>query len=318
MDVPVLYVVIPCFNEQEVLSLSVPIFAAELDGMIEDGRISRRSRILFVDDGSKDDTWKIISEFAEHDERICGISLSCNRGQQNALLAGLTEAADKCDIALTIDCDGQDDPGVIRRMVEEYCGGCDIVYGVRSDRSRDRFSKRFTAQTFYKILGLMGVQSVYNHADCRLLSRRAVKALLEYRETELYLRGIIPLIGFRSTVVEYERMERMAGKTCYSFGKMFALAVNAVTGLSIKPLRIISALGFIVSLMSAVGILWTLIQHFSGNTVSGWSSTVCIICFVSGIQLLSLGVIGEYIGKIYLEVKSRPRFFISDRTDEKD
>jgi len=271
-----------------------------------------------VDDGSKDKTWEMIESLHNEDPLFSGLKLSKNQGHQNALLAGLTEAADKCDIVLTIDCDGQDDPGVISRMVEEYFGGCDIVYGVRSDRRRDSFSKRFSAQTFYRFLNLMGVQSIYNHGDCRLLSRRAAEALLEYRETELYLRGIVPMIGFKSTVVEYERLTRLAGKTGYSFGKMLTLAVNAVTGLSIKPLRIISALGFIVSFMSAVGIIWTLIQHFSGSTVSGWSSTVCILCFVSGIQLLSLGVIGEYIGKLYMEVKARPRFFISDRTDKEN
>lgn len=317
MKQPLLYIVIPCYNENDVLPITAPLFLAELDRMIVGGKVAPDSRILFVNDGSKDDTWRIIEELAENNSLFCGISLSRNRGQQNALLAGLCEAADKCDIAVTIDCDGQDDPSVIEKMVDVYLDGCDIVYGVRSDRSRDKFGKRFTAQTFYKILDCMGIQSVYNHADCRLLSKRVIDALMQYGEVDLYLRGIIPLIGFRSTVVEYERMERMAGETHYSFGKMLSLAANAVTGLSIKPLRIISILGVFVAFMSAVGIIWTLTQYFTGNTVSGWSSTVCIVCFVSGIQLLSLGVIGEYIGKIYTEVKARPRYFISDRTNIK-
>ena len=309
-----LYVIIPCYNEEKVLPITSQMFLDELARLVENGKISDDSRLLFVDDGSGDDTWKIISELAKANKSVEGISLSCNRGQQNAIVAGLHEALGKCDVTVSIDCDGQDDISAMERMVDCYLDGSDIVYGIRKNRKKDSFFKRASARMFYKMLGAMGVKTVYDHADYRLMSERAVKALLEFRDVNLYLRGMVPLIGFKSTVIEYERLERAAGKSGYSVMKMMSLALNAVTGLSVKPLRIISVTGIIVSLLSVAGILWTLFQYFFGTTVSGWTSILCVVCFLSGVQLMSLGVVGEYIGKIYMETKSRPRYIISEKT----
>ena len=315
---PILYIVIPCFNEEQVLPETSPIFLDKIKNLIYKGDISDKSRILFVDDGSRDKTWEIICKLAETNEYFKGISLSRNRGHQNALFAGLMEAKDHCDITVSIDCDGQDDINAIDLMIEEYAKGFDIVYGVRNDRKSDSLFKRTTAQGFYKFLNFLGADVVYNHADYRLISKRALEALSQFKEVNIYLRGMIPLVGFKSTCVEYQRTKRIAGKSHYPLRKMLSLAFNGITSLSVKPIRIITGFGFIVSIISFLFIIWSIISHFVGNTVSGWASTVSIISFLGGIQLLSLGVIGEYIGKIYLEVKNRPRYIIDKRTNTDD
>lgn len=316
--IPILYIVIPCYNEEEVLPLTSGMFLEELETLIEKGKISGESRILFVDDGSKDKTWSIIGGLSEKDAHFVGISLSRNRGHQNAVLAGLIDSMDKCDITVSVDCDGQDDITAIEKMVDEYINGSEVVYGVRSRRDSDTFLKRFTAESFYKLLGVMGAEVVYNHADYRLISARVLKELAEFGEVNLYLRGLIPLVGFKSSTVSYERHERMAGKSHYPLSKMAALALDGITSLSVKPLRLITSLGIIISIISFIGTIWAVAAHFSGATVAGWASLTCIVCFLGGIQLISLGVIGEYIGKIYMEVKHRPRYIIAERTDEKD
>ncbi|MBQ4150550.1 MAG: glycosyltransferase family 2 protein [Clostridia bacterium] len=314
MKLPILYIVIPCYNEQEVLPITAPRFKEEIDLLISKEKISQESRILFVNDGSKDNTWQIICDLAKSDKVFRGISQSRNRGHQNALVAGLMEAKEYCDITISIDCDGQDDISVMEKMVDAYSEGNEIVYGARAQRETDTFFKRFTAQSFYKLLNAMGVEAVYNHADYRLVSRRALEAFSEFEEVNLFLRGMFPLVGFKNTVVYYNRAERVAGETHYPLKKMLGLAVDGITSLSIKPIRIISFLGFLISVLSAGAIVWTLVQFLIGNTVSGWASTICILCLLSGVQLLGIGVIGEYIGKIYIEVKRRPRYIISDRT----
>ena len=318
MNIPKLYIVVPCYNEQEVLPITAPMFLEELKKLSEAGKITADSRVLFVNDGSKDDTWRIIRELAEKEPRVAGICLSRNRGHQNALLAGLMEAKDKCDISISIDCDGQDDIGAMDRMVDEYLAGAEIVYGVRSKRETDTFFKRFTAQTFYKLMNRMGADTVYNHADYRLVSARVLKEFANYKEVNIFLRGMFPLVGFRSTCVSYERNERLAGKSHYPLGKMLALAFDGITSLSVKPIRFITGLGLSISVLSFIGILYALISLICGRTVQGWASTLIAVCLLGGIQLLSLGVIGEYIGKIFLETKQRPRFIISERTDRED
>ena len=315
---PILYIVIPCYNEKDVLPLTAPMFLEKLNSLISAEKISEDSRILFVNDGSKDNTWDIISSFAASDKHYKGISLSRNRGQQNAILAGLSEAKDNCDIIVTVDCDGQDDLNAIDLMVDEYLNGCEVVYGVRSSRKSDTFFKRTTAQGFYKFMNSLGVESVYNHSEYRLLSSRVVEHLLSFKEVNLFIRGMVPLVGFRSTSVYYERYERLAGETKYPLKKMLALAFDGITSLSIKPIRLITFLGFIVAVISIIGIIWSVVNAFIGHSVAGWASTVSIVCFLGGVQLISLGIIGEYIGKIYLETKQRPRFIISERTDDKN
>ncbi|MEE0808716.1 MAG: glycosyltransferase family 2 protein [Acutalibacteraceae bacterium] len=312
---PILYIVIPCYNEQEVLPKTAPMFLDKLSQLISLDKISNDSRILFVNDGSSDETWKIISELSKTDIHYKGISLSRNRGHQNALLAGLAEAQESCDVTISIDCDGQDDIDAMDRMLDLYLDGCDVVYGVRCDRESDTLFKRTSAQTFYKLLNTMGVETVYNHADYRLLSSRVIAELQKFTEVNIYLRGMIPLVGFKSSTVQYTRTERLAGKSKYPLKKMISLALNGITSLSVKPIRIITAFGFMVSVLSAIGIIWSVIVALTGASVAGWASTVSIICFLGGIQLLSLGVIGEYIGKIYLETKKRPRYIISERTE---
>ena len=310
----VLWMVIPCYNEQEVLPITAPMFLEELTTLIEKGKISDASRILFVNDGSRDDTWSIIERLAVENEHFIGISQSRNRGHQNAVLAGLMEAKSWADITISIDCDGQDDITAMEAMVDEYHNGCEIVYGVRSKRETDTFFKRFTAEGFYKLLNRMGAEVVYNHADYRLVSARALKAFADFHEVNLFLRGMFPMVGFKSTSVYYERHERIAGESHYPLRKMLALAFDGITSLSVKPIRLITGFGCIVALLSFIGVIWALIAAALGHTVAGWTSMTCIICFVSGIQLISLGVLGEYIGKIYLETKARPRYIISDRT----
>lgn len=318
MQKPVLYIVIPCYNEQEVLPITAPMFLKKLTQLCDDGLIAGDSRIMFVNDGSSDGTWELIRALSEENEHYIGISQSRNRGHQNALLAGLMEAKDRCDISISIDCDGQDDINAMDKMVAEYLGGCDVVYGVRSSRETDSFFKRTTAQGFYKLLSKMGAEVVYNHADYRLLSARVLRELANFREVNLFLRGMVPLVGFKSTCVEYARAERLAGESKYPLKKMLALAADGITSLSVKPLRLITSFGVFVAVLSFIGVIWAIVSALCGATVAGWASTTCIVCFVSGVQLTCLGIIGEYIGKIYLETKGRPRYIISERTyDEK-
>ena len=315
--IPRLIIVIPCYNEQEVLPITAPQFLAKINQLASEGLISGDSRVMFVNDGSKDDTWNIIQQLADQDEHYIGIAQSRNRGHQNAVLAGLMEAKDMCYITISIDCDGQDDINAMDEMVKAYLEGCEIVYGVRSKRDTDTFFKRFTAESFYKLLNSMGAEVVFNHADYRLISSRALQELAKFKEVNIFLRGMVPLVGFKSTSVYYERSERAAGKSHYPLSKMLALAFDGITSLSIKPIKMIIGMGVIVAFISFIGIIWAVVEAILGKTVMGWASTTCIICFLSGVQLISVGVIGEYIGKIYMEVKQRPRYIISDRTWER-
>ena len=315
--IPRLIIVIPCYNEQEVLPITAPQFLAKINQLASEGLISGDSRVMFVNDGSKDDTWNIIQQLADQDEHYIGIAQSRNRGHQNAVLAGLMEAKDMCDITISIDCDGQDDINAMDEMVKAYLEGCEIVYGVRSKRDTDTFFKRFTAESFYKLLNSMGAEVVFNHADYRLISSRALQELAKFKEVNIFLRGMVPLVGFKSTSVYYERSERAAGKSHYPLSKMLALAFDGITRLSIKPIKMIIGMGVFVAFISFIGIIWAVVEAILGKTVMGWASTTCIICFLSGVQLISVGVIGEYIGKIYMEVKQRPRYIISDRTWER-
>ena len=314
MDNPILYIVIPCYNEQEVLPITAPLFLKKIVDLSGKGKISPNSRILFVNDGSKDDTWKIINELSEKDPHYLGICQSRNRGHQNAVLAGLIEAKDRCDITISIDCDGQDDINAMDSMVDAYLDGCDIVYGVRSKRDTDTFFKRFTAESFYKLLNAMGAEVVFNHADYRLMSSRVLQEFANFKEVNLFLRGMVPLVGFKSTTVTYERHERIAGESHYPLSKMLALAFDGITSLSVKPIRFITGFGLFVAFVSFIGVIWAIVQALVGHAVSGWASMTSIICFVSGVQLVCLGVIGEYVGKIYMETKHRPRYIISERT----
>lgn len=311
---PILYIVIPCYNEQEVLPITAPLFLQKINDLAAAGKISPDSRVLFVNDGSKDRTWEIINELAASDEHYVGICQSRNRGHQNAVLAGLMEAKSRCDITISIDCDGQDDINAMDGMVDAYRDGCDVVYGVRSKRDTDTFFKRFTAESFYKLLNAMGAEVVFNHADYRLMSARVLKEFAKFKEVNLFLRGMVPMVGFKSTCVTYERHERIAGESHYPLSKMLGLAFDGITSLSTKPIRFITGFGVFVALVSFIGVLWAVIEAALGLTVSGWASMTSIICFVSGVQLICLGVIGEYIGKIYLETKHRPRYIISETT----
>ena len=314
MKKPVLYIVIPCYNEEAVLPLTSGMFLNKINQLADAGKISNDSRVLFVNDGSKDKTWQIICDLARKDEHFIGIAQSRNRGHQAAVLAGLMEAKDKCDITISIDCDGQDDINAMDKMVDEYLSGCEVVYGVRSKRDTDTFFKRFTAEGFYKLLAAMGVDVVFNHADYRLISARVLQEFANYKEVNLYLRGMVPLVGFKSTSVYYERHERLAGESHYPLKKMLALAFDGITSLSVKPIRMVFFAGLFIMLLSFIGIIWAVIAAFMGKSVAGSASLACIVCFMGGVQALFLGVIGEYIGKIYLEVKGRPRYIISERT----
>ena len=314
---PCLYIVIPCYNEQEVLPITAPQFLAELTHLIESGKVSDDSRILFVNDGSKDRTWELICEYAEQDPHYTGISQSRNRGHQSTVLAGLMDAKDRCDITISIDCDGQDDITAMDQMVDAYLDGCEIVYGVRSSRESDTWFKRTTAQGFYKLLSSMGVETVYNHADYRLVSSRVLNHFADYQEVNIFLRGMFPLVGFKSASVYYERHERLAGESHYPLKKMIGLAIDGITSLSVEPIHLIAKIGIVISLIGVIGIIWVFIRAFSGHTVIGWASMMCVIFFLGGMIMLSLGVIGEYVGKTYLETKHRPRYIISERTDEK-
>lgn len=313
---PTLYIIIPCYNEEDVLPITAGKFLSKITELENNNEISNTSKILFVNDGSTDITWNIIKDLTNSDSHYSGISLSRNRGHQNALLAGLMEAKDKCDITISIDCDGQDDINAMNQMIQEYKDGAEIVYGVRNNRDTDSLFKRMSAIAFYSLLNKMGVESTFNHADYRLMSSRVLKDFANFEEVNIFLRGMVPLVGFKSTCVYYKREKRLAGKTHYPLRKMLALAIDGITSLSIKPIHIITTLGFIIAMISFIGIIWVVIGTLLGNTVAGWASTTCIICLVSGIQLISLGVIGEYIGKIYLETKHRPRYIISERTEK--
>lgn len=313
---PILRLVVPCFNESEVLPITSPTFLNKLTELEQAGAISEKSGILFVDDGSSDDTWAVIEKLSEENPHFSGIRLSRNRGHQNALLAGLFEAARVCDVTISIDCDGQDDINAVDEMIKAYSAGYDVVYGVRADRKTDSSFKKFTAEAFYKLMNKLGAEVVFNHADYRLLSKRVLKELDGFKEVNLFLRGLIPLVGFKSATVKYSREERKAGKTHYSLSKMISLALNGITSLSVKPIRIITSFGLLIAGVSFLGVFWAIVSALSGKTVSGWASMTCILCFVSGVQLTSLGIIGEYVGKIYTETKARPRYIISDKTYE--
>ena len=316
MKKPILYIIIPCYNEETVLPITCKMFLDKINELIEKNRIASDSKIMFVNDGSKDKTWEIITELSKQDSHYIGICQSRNRGHQNAVLAGLMEAKDVCDITISVDCDGQDDINAMDQMVEEYWNGCEIVYGVRSKRDTDTWFKRTTAESFYKVLNHMGVETVYNHADYRLVSSRVLKEFANFKEVNLFLRGMFPLVGFKSTSVYYERHERIAGESHYPLSKMLGLAFDGITSLSIKPIRMITVLGMLVSVLSFVGVVGSVVIGLMGKGIAGWASLLSVICFIGGIQLLSLGVLGEYIGKIYMEVKARPRYIISERVGE--
>ena len=315
-NTPVLWIVIPCYNEEEVLPVTAPLFRQQLQEMIGEGRIAENSRILFVDDGSKDSTWEIIRKLSEEDHHCKGIRQSRNRGHQNAVYAGLMTAMEQADAVISIDCDGQDDIHVMTEMVDAYRSGSDVVYGVRSNRATDSFFKRTTAEMYYHLLHLMGLEAVFNHADYRLASKRVLQQLAQFGEVNLFLRGLFPLIGFRSSIVTYERHERMSGESHYPLSKMLLLAFDGITSLSTRPITMIAVLGAITCAMGMIGILWAVITALTGHSVAGWASTVCIILFLGGVQLLSLGIIGTYVGKTYLETKHRPRYIISETTGD--
>ena len=314
MGNPILYIVIPCYNEEAVLPLTSGMFLKKIKDLAAAGKISDKSRILFVNDGSKDKTWDIIRSLAEADEHYRGVCLSRNRGHQNALLAGLMTAKDLADVTISIDCDGQDDINAMDEMVRKYLEGAEVVYGVRSRRDTDTFFKRFTAEGFYHLMNALGADIVFNHADYRLISTRVLESFADYREVNIFLRGMVPLVGYPSDTVYYERHERLAGESHYPLSKMLALAFDGITSLSNKPIRLITGAGIVVSLISFIGVIWAIVQAVLGSAVAGWASTICIVCFMGGVQLVCLGVIGEYVGKIYMETKARPRYIISERT----
>ena len=307
-----LYVVIPCYNEEEVLAVTTEKLTEKLNKMIKDKLISKDSKIMYVNDGSKDTTWELITKFNKENNFVTGVNLSRNRGHQNALLAGLMTAKEYADIVISMDADLQDDINVIDKMVKEYNNGCDIVYGVRSARKTDTWFKRTTAEGFYKFMAKLGVEIVYNHADYRLMSKRALNELEKFKEVNLFLRGIIPLIGFKTAKVEYERNERFAGESKYPLKKMLNFAMDGILSFSIKPIRIITTAGFLVSFLSFLLLIYVIIGHFVSNNVTGWTTIVALICFFGGFQILCIGIVGEYIGKIYNETKQRPRFIIED------
>lgn len=316
-----LFCVIPCYNEQEVLPETSRRLKEKIEDLVGRKMISSDSRILMVNDGSKDDTWNIIKKLHEEDEVFQGINLSKNMGHQNALLAGLMTAKDLCDMAISLDADLQDDINAIDAMVDKFNKeDCEVVYGVRSKRATDTFFKRFTAESYYKLIDAMGAKTVYNHADYRLLSRRALQALSEFGEVNLFLRGIVPMLGFKSDIVYYERAERFAGESKYPLKKMLSFAIEGITSLSTKPIKMITELGFFIFFVSIVVFIYSLVRYFTGHTIQGWTTTVLSVWAIGGLIMISLGVIGEYIGKIYLETKNRPRFiiesYIGDKEDE--
>lgn len=308
----ILYVVIPCYNEEEVLHETARQLLEKMNSLFERGMISKESKIMFVNDGSRDGTWEIIEELHRSNPIYVGVKLSRNKGHQNALLAGLMTAKERADMTISMDADLQDDIGVIDQMVEKYQEGNDIVYGVRSARKKDTFFKRCTAQGFYKVMKFLGVDIVYNHADCRLMSKRALEGLSEFQEVNLFLRGIVPLIGYKSAIVTYERNERFAGESKYPLKKMLAFATDGITSFSIKPIRLITISGFVIFLISLCMLIYSIWVHFFGDTVWGWTSTIVSIWAIGGLQLLAIGIVGEYIGKIYMETKARPKYIIEE------
>ena len=312
----VLYIVVPCYNEEEVLPETSRRLKEKMEALVAAGTVSEGSRILFVNDGSRDRTWEIISALHAADPVFSGVDLTRNRGHQNALLAGLMTAKDRCNMAISMDADLQDDVDAVDKMIEEYHAGCDIVYGVRSSRKKDTFFKRFTAEGFYRVMNLLGAETVFNHADYRLMSRRALEGLSQFKEANLFLRGMVPMIGYRSGTVEYERGERFAGESKYPLKKMLAFAMEGITSLSVKPLRMITGLGALIFLIAAVMLAYSVYRWAVGDTVLGWASLMCSVWAIGGLILLSLVVIGEYIGKIYLETKGRPRFLIREVLDD--
>ena len=307
-----LYLVIPCYNEEEVLPETSKRRKEKVTSLITKGKIDEGSRIVFVNDGSKDRTWELISELHKQDPMFSGINLSRNRGHQNALLAGLMTVKDHADMVISMDADLQDDIDAVDEMVEKYLNGVDIVYGVRSSRAKDTFFKKATAEGFYKLMNSMGANTVFNHADYRLMSRRALEGLAQFGEVNLFLRGIVPMIGYTTDVVYYERGERFAGESKYPLGKMLSFAVEGITSLSTKPIRLITGLGFFIFLISIIILIYSLVRHFMGETIVGWTTLMVSVWGIGGLILLSLGVVGEYIGKIYLETKARPRFIVEE------
>ena len=313
-----LYIVVPCYNEEAVLPETSKRLRAKLESLMATGLVSKTSRVLFVNDGSKDNTWSIIQELHSQSPIFSGVDLTRNRGHQNALLAGLMTAKDRADMVISMDADLQDDVDAVDAMVEKYHAGCDIVYGVRSSRKTDTFFKRFTAEGFYRVMNALGAETVFNHADYRLMSKAALEGLSQFQEVNLFLRGIVPMVGYTSATVEYERGERFAGESKYPLKKMLAFAMEGITSLSTKPLRWITGLGFLIFFVSIVMLITFIVQWSLGMTVAGWASMVCSVWAIGGLILLSLGVMGEYIGKIYLETKARPRFLIREILDHKD
>ena len=308
----ILYMVIPCYNEEEVLHETAKRLQEKLSALIESKKISEDSRIVFVNDGSSDSTWKIICDLHAQDKIFSGINLSKNRGHQNALLAGLMTAKNFADIVISMDADLQDDINAVDEMIEKYFGGADIVYGVRNKRKTDTFFKRFTAESFYKLMNILGCDIIFNHADYRLMSKRALEGMAQFSEVNLFLRGLVPMIGYKSDIVYYERAERFAGESKYPLKKMLFFAFQGITSLTIEPIRMITTLGFVIFMISLLMIFWIFYQHFAGNTITGWSSILASIWFIGGLAIFSIGIVGEYIGKIYLETKHRPRYIISE------
>ena len=306
----ILYLVIPCYNEEEVLPITQKALKEKMESLIKDKKISKDSKVMFVNDGSKDKTWELIEEYHKEDPLFVGVKLSRNKGHQNALLAGLMTAKKYADITISMDADLQDDINVIDKMIAENNAGSEIVYGVRSSRKKDSWFKRFTAESFYKLMHSMGVEVVFNHADCRLMSKRALDELEHFEEANLFLRGLIPLLGFKTSIATYERNERAAGESKYPLKKMLSFAWDGITSFSVKPLKMITTLGFIMLFISVVMIIYTIIVKILGNTVDGWAFIMLSIWFIGGVQLVSVGLIGEYIGKIYNETKHRPRYII--------
>lgn len=314
-ELPILAIVIPCYNEEEVLPITAPKFQSKIQFLINKEVISKKSKIVFIDDGSKDSTWNLIEKFSKYSNYYTGIRLSRNRGHQNAVYAGLMDCKEWADITISIDCDGQDDIDAMDEMINAYMCGAEIVYGVRNDRETDSFFKKYTAQFFYKLMEWLGVESVFNHADYRLVSSKVLEQFAKFDEVNLFLRGMFPLVGFNSTSVYYKRNERMAGKSKYPLSKMLHLAFEGITSLSVRPIRLVTSLGLLMALVSFLSIIWIFIRFFSGDTVSGWASNATLLSLFCGVQLVCLGIIGEYVGKIYLEVKHRPKYIISDRVN---
>ncbi|MCI5732663.1 MAG: glycosyltransferase family 2 protein [Tenericutes bacterium] len=311
----ILNVVIPCYNEEEALESTYKVLNKKMNSLIKENLISKKSKVVLVNDGSKDNTWNVIKKLHEENNMYVGVNLSRNKGHQNALLAGLMYAKDNCDISISMDADLQDDINVMDDMIKKYNEGSEIVYGVRNSRKKDSFFKRFTAEGFYKFMNIMGVEVVFNHADCRLMSKRALQELSNYKEVNLFLRGIIPQLGFKTSISYYERNKRVAGESKYPLKKMLMFAMDGITSFSIKPLRMIAFIGFIILMCSIIAFIYSIVMKLLGNTVVGWTFIVCSIWLIGGIQMLSLGIIGEYIGKIYNETKKRPRYIIESIID---